>query len=131
MAEKKYIYPKTEVSSTEYFEKDCKIDFSEHPNALPDGFIKKPSPIHGEGIFTTYDWPCNTRLTISHLELAGKIWRNGGVGSYINHQDDANCRLDFEGPYGYLTSVGKIEAGTELTLDYFVEECGKGIKKTC
>lgn len=109
--------------------RECKINFDNHPNAIPDGFEVKDSSIHGEGLFTTYKWPCNTRIEISHFNLSGVIYRNGVIGAYLNHSDQPNCEIAWDGQYGYLTSTRAIGSGEELTLNYFNEKCGEGTER--
>jgi len=87
----------------------------------------KPSPIEGEGVFTSTAIKKNKNLfwmfekiTLAindvayprDLKLSDLCWK-------VNHQKNPNCKIRTnDGFLWYLNSCKKIEKNEELTLDY-------------
>jgi len=117
------------------------------PN-LPDYFLGveiRPSAIHGEGLFATRYFHAGEKIieavsedvplwavqspSLLHsvpndIDMVAQLTQEGDyiyitkLGSYVNHQKNANVQLVPEGIIWHMEAIRPIEIGEELTSDY-------------
>ena len=95
---------------------------------LPEGLTIKESSIDGLGLFATKDWSAGEEIGISH-EMRDRFltmgeWIRTPLGGFINHSDNPNCFMVYEGIAGGNWSIRRayavkpIKAGEEVTAYY-------------
>jgi hypothetical protein len=94
---------------------------------LPTGLFIGSSNIEGQGLFSSISIPLNINLGITHTKAYDELIRRG-LGSFINHSITPNCKITDMGtldkPHYYLITIRDIQAGEELTVDYYKAACG-------
>jgi len=106
---------------------------------------KRPSKIHGKGIFTTkpikkgevlYKVPIDKISSTSKPRYArinkGKWVSDPKVLNYINHSCDPNIKLDISKEQPILVALKDIKPNQEITCEYNKTEIdGKKVKCNC
>lgn len=108
-------------------------------NELPKGYNYRPlmpwlyignSDIEGQGLFTRISLPSGYIMGRSHIKVGDELIREA-TGAFVNHSINANCIITDMGqldkPYYYLVSIRDIEAGEELTVDYYKSACANDV----
>ena len=114
-----------------------------------DFLVKKKSPIHGYGIFSSVKIPRGMDFYLVPLNrisstpaprlarIAPEIYvSDEKVLNWVNHSCESNSELILEQNKVVLRSKRVISAGEEITLDYYLTEeqkklvpCSCGLKK--
>lgn len=78
-------------------------------------YVKKPSSIHGTGLFTTRDIPMGVIL---FKVINKECTQVSELGRWINHHNYPNTTLHKMNDGWYLVSVLPIPAGCEIVANY-------------
>ncbi len=90
-----------------------------HPSGHLNPFYVSQSPIHGKGLFATYDLSKNQDLGIGIKFYGGIVpYVTEQPGSLINHSYQPNAHLKWQKDGWHIRSSRKVSKDTELTLNY-------------
>lgn len=81
-------------------------------------------------VITNFKILSNSNLGKSHMKFNGELIRLE-IGAFLNHSLNPNCIItdigQLDKPYYYLVSIRDIEAGEELTVDYYKSACANDV----
>jgi len=87
---------------------------------LPSSLTIKRSPIHGLGLFATYEIPQHHELGISHVK--DNRFSHGYIrtplGGFFNHSKNPNSEAIYDGDFIKIKTLININSGDEITVDY-------------
>jgi len=88
-------------------------------NPLSNNFEVRPSPIHGNGVFSQNRVKKGDFIN-THMTPGTTITK---FGKYLNHSDDPNAQSIKNSDGSYMSHAQKdIKPGDEITLDYTVNQ---------
>jgi hypothetical protein len=99
------------------------------------GLVIRPSQIHGNGIFASAPIEANNifysseNITVSDHSIAGSVektkhehWLECSIIRWINHSCKPNAEVLFSEDEIFLNSLRHINAGEEITCNYYKTE---------
>lgn len=89
-------------------------------------WVIRNSKIQGVGVFLDRDYKSNERIDIGIYFFLGFFPIVTPFGSKINHQDNANCYLQYYNHQWHVTTRSALTKATEITLNY--QDCPWYIK---
>lgn len=81
-------------------------------------FELKDSDIHGKGVFATKKIKPGEFINVALFKGHNDDFDTTMFGAHLNHSYKPNARTRFEGNYYRTYSVGEINPGDEITVDY-------------
>jgi SET domain-containing protein len=98
---------------------------------LPNNLTIGKSKIDGLGLFATKKIDKNTNLGISHIKYKSDFFDQDYIrtplGAFVNHSENPNCCLVYDGDINYLKVIKDIKINDELTTKYTLYKIGTSI----